>query len=285
MNQVAIVTGASRGAGAGIAAALGEAGFVVYVTGRTRAGDAHELGGSVESTAAEVTRRGGRGVAVVCDHGRLDDVEALVEQVRREQGGLDLLVNNALAIDAELLDPRPFWEKSLDQQRMLDVGLRSTYVMTHRAAPLLLARAAAGPLVVNTSGFGGSCYMHGPVYGAVKAGVDKLAHDMAVDFAPYGVTAVSIWMGLLRTERTERVLATEPEKYGGSRRITESPEFTGRVIAALHGDPERHTRSGRVLIGAEEGARLGVLDIDGTVPRSRRDILAEPPAFSDVVVR
>jgi NAD(P)-dependent dehydrogenase (short-subunit alcohol dehydrogenase family) len=285
MERVAIVTGASRGAGAGIAAALGEAGFVVYVTGRTRAGDAHELGGSIEATAEEVTRRGGRGVPVVCDHGRLEDVDALVERVRRERGGLNVLVNNALAIDAELLDPRPFWEKSLDQLGMLDVGLRSTYVMTHRAAPLLLARAERGPLVVNTSGFGGSCYMHGPVYGAVKAGVDKLAHDMAVDFAAYGVTAVSIWMGLLRTERTERVLAAEPEKYGGARRITESPEFTGRVIAALHADPGRSALSGQVLIGAEEGARLGVLDVDGTRPRSRRGILGEPPAFSDVAVR
>ena len=123
------------------------------------------------------------------------------------------------------------------------------------------------------------------MYGAVKAGVDKLAHDMAVDFAAYGVTAVSIWMGLLRTERTERVLAAEPEKYGGARRITESPEFTGRVIAALHADRGRSALSGRVLIGAEEGARLGVLDVDGTRPRSRRGILGEPPAFSDVAVR
>lgn len=284
-QPVAIVTGASRGAGAGIAAALGEAGYVVYVTGRTREGQAHDLGGSIEQTAAEVTARGGVGIPVVCDHSRDEDVFALVERVRSEHGGLDVLVNNALAIDAELLDPVPFWEKSLDQLQMLGVGLRSTLVMTHAAAPLLLARSASGPLVVNTSGFGASCYMHGPAYGAVKAGVDKLAHDMAVDFEPFGVSVVSIWMGLLLTTRTERVLDAEPEKYGGARRITESPEFTGRVIAALHADPDRMSRSGQVLIGAEEGDRLGVVDIDGTSPRSRRGILAEPTVFSDVVVR
>lgn len=285
MQPVAIVTGASRGAGAGIAAALGEAGFLVYVTGRTREGEAHDLGGSIEATATEVSRRGGRGVPVVCDHRSLEDVEALVERVRREHGGVDVLVNNALALDNELLDPIPFWEKSLDQLQMIEVGLRSTLVMTHAAAPLLLARADSGPLVVNTSGFGGSCYMHGPVYGAVKAGVDKMAHDMAVDFAPFGISVVSIWMGLLRTVRTERVLAAEPEKYGGARRLTESPEFTGRVIAALYADPERMASTGRVLVGAEVGERLGVRDIDGSAPRSRRGILGEPPSFSAVVVR
>jgi len=258
---------------------------VVYVTGRTRAGETHELGGTIDETAAEVTRRGGLGVPVVCDHSRVEDMEALVDLVRREHGGLDVLVNNALALDSELLDPVPFWEKSLDQLQMMDVGLRSTLVMTRAAAPLLLERSARGPLVVNTSGFGGSCYMHGPAYGAVKAGVDKLAHDMAVDFAPFGVSVISMWMGLLLTTRTERVLASEPEKYGGARRITESPEFTGRVIAALHADPQRMAVSGRVLVGAEEGARLGVLDVDGSAPRSRRGILGEPPSFSAVVVR
>ncbi|HWU32315.1 MAG TPA: SDR family NAD(P)-dependent oxidoreductase [Marmoricola sp.] len=285
MQSVAIVTGASRGAGAGIAAALGDAGYVVYVTGRTRAGQSHELGGTIDETAAEVTRRGGVGIPVVCDHSSVEDMEALAERVRRDHGGLDVLVNNALAIDGEVLDPAPFWEKSLDQLSMLDVGLRSTLVMTRAAARLLLARSSSGPLVVNTSGFGGACYMHGPAYGAVKAGVDKLAHDMAVDFAPFGVSVVSIWMGLLLTARTERVLDAEPEKYGGARRITESPEFTGRVIAALHADPQRMAVSGRVLIGAEEGARLGVLDVDGSSPRSRRGILGEPPTFSAVVVR
>lgn len=284
-QRVAVVTGASRGAGAGIAAALGDAGYVVYVTGRTREGAAHELGGSVDGTAAEVTSRGGLGIPVACDHSRDADVVELAERVRRDHGGLDLLVNNALAVDGELLDDVPFWEKSLGQLQMMEVGLRSTFVTTHALAPLLLARAARGPLVVNTSGFGGRCYMHGPAYGAVKAGVDKLAHDMAVDFEPFGVSVVSIWMGLLLTERTERVLAAEPEKYGGARRITESPEFTGRVIAALHADPERMAVTGTVLIGAEEGQRLGVSDIDGSSPRSRRFVLGDPTEFNPAVVR
>jgi NAD(P)-dependent dehydrogenase (short-subunit alcohol dehydrogenase family) len=117
---------------------------------------------------------------------------------------------------------------------MFDVGLRSSYVASWHAAPLLLA---GGGLVVNTSSFGGGCYMHGPAYGAVKAGVDKLAHDMAVEFAPHSVVVVSLWMGLLRTERTLAVLAEEPEKYGDITGMMESPEFTGRLVVALLGDP------------------------------------------------
>jgi len=282
-NRVAVVTGASRGAGKGIALALGEAGYVVYVTGRSVAEGDHELGGSVVATADEVGRRGGTGIPLVCDHGRDEDVRQAFEQVREQHGRLDLLVNNAFAVPAELVQPGAFWEKSLDLLDMIEVGLRSTYVSSWYAAPLLLAGRAA--LVVNTSGFGGRCYMHGPAYGAVKAGVDKLAHDMAVDFEPYGVTSVSLWMGLLRTERTARTLAADPDLYAESRPLMESPEFTGRVIAALDRDPHKFARSGRVLVGAELGNDLGVRDVDGTRPRSRRSFLGDPTTFSDAVVR
>jgi NAD(P)-dependent dehydrogenase (short-subunit alcohol dehydrogenase family) len=127
--------------------------------------------------------------------------------------------------------------------------------------------------------------MHGPAYGAVKAGVDKMAHDMAVDFRPYGVTALSIWMGLLRTERTMRVLSAEPDRYRDAGPTMESPEFTGRVIAALVARADRINWSGRVVVGAELAAELGVVDIDGTVPASRRERLGNPPSYSDVVVR
>jgi NAD(P)-dependent dehydrogenase (short-subunit alcohol dehydrogenase family) len=139
--------------------------------------------------------------------------------------------------------------------------------------------------VVHTSGFGAVCYLHGPAYGAVKAGVDKLAHDMAVDFRPYRVTVVSIWMGLLRTERTLLVMASDPARFDYSRQLTESPEFTGRVIAALDRDPAKLDFSGRVLIGAELGDQLGVSDVDGTQPRSRRPVLGDPPEYHPAVVR
>lgn len=282
-QRIALVTGASRGAGKGIALALGEAGYVVLVTGRSASGTAHELGGSVHETAEQVTALGGTGIALLCDHRQDDQVRDAFAQVQERYGRLDVLVNNAFAVPAELVAPGPFWSKSLDLLTMLDVGLRSTYVASWFAAPLLLAGNDA--LLVNTSGFGGGCYLHGPAYGAVKAGVDKLAHDMAVDFESHGVTAVSLWMGLLKTERTARTLDADPELYAESRPIMESPQFTGRVIAALDRAPDKLIRSGRVLVGAELGAELGVRDIDGSLPVSRRSFLGGPPSYHDAVVR
>lgn len=273
-SRVVVVTGASRGAGRGIALALGETGATVYVTGRTsREGEA-PLPGTVFGTAEEVTRRGGTGVPVLCDHRDDEDVRRLFDRVRAEQGRLDVLVNNAFVVPDGLTGDGPFWTKPLGLQDMFDVGLRSSYVSSYYAAPLLVTRP--GGLVVNTSGFGGGCYVHGPAYGAVKAGVDKLAHDMAVDFEPFGVTAVSVWMGLLLTERTRRVLDAEPDRYGSAGAITESPEFTGRVIAALDALEDKARFSGQVLVGAELGAELGVVDTDGRTPASRRPILGDP---------
>ena len=196
-DRVIVVTGASRGAGKGIALGLARPGTTIYVTGRTvDEGDA-PLPGTVSATAAEITARGGVGIPVVCDHSQDDQVEELFARVRREHGRLDLLVNNALAVHDDLTRPGPFWKKPLSLQVVLDVGTRSTYVASWYAAPLLVA--AGGGLVVNTSSFGGTCYMHGPAYGAGKAAVDKMAHDMAHDFRPFGVAAVSLWMGMLKT--------------------------------------------------------------------------------------
>lgn len=283
--RIAVVTGASRGAGRGIALALGDAGMTVYVTGRTHAGAPADLPGSIEATAADVSARGGRGIAVACDHAVDGDAAALFDRVREDYGYLDLLVNNAFAVPPALTVDAPFWELPEDLDTMFTVGLRSTYVASRLAAPLLVARPERGALLVNTSGFGGGCFMHGPAYGAVKAGVDKMAHDMAVDFRPFGVTALSIWMGLLRTERTMRVLAEDPDRYRETGPTTESPEFTGRVIAALDRRQDRLSWSGRVVVGAELAAELGVVDIDGTTPASRRPRLGGPPTYSPAVVR
>ena len=283
--RVAVVTGASRGAGRGIAVALGATGATVVVTGRSQRRGDHELGGTIAETAAEVTRRGGRGIAIACDHADDRQVAALFDEVRATVGGIDILVNNAFAVPDRLTDPEPFWEKPLSLLSMIDVGLRSTYVTAWHAAPLLIADPARLPLVVHTSGFGAVSYIHGPAYGAVKAGVDKLAHDMAVDFRPYQVTVVSIWMGLLRTERTLRKMADNPAQFEYSGQLTESPEFTGRVIAALDREPAKLGYTGRVLIGAELGERLGVDDVDGTQPGSRRPLLGGPPDYHSAVVQ
>jgi NAD(P)-dependent dehydrogenase (short-subunit alcohol dehydrogenase family) len=167
---------------------------------------------------------------------------------------------------------------------MFDVGLRSSYVSSYYAAPLLTRDQDKGGLVVNTSSFGGGCYMHGPAYGAVKAGVDKMAHDMAIDLEPFNVAVVSIWMGLLRTERTEAAFAAAPERYGALTAMAESPEFTGRVIAALARHPNRMRWTGQVVIGAELGEALGVVDVDGTAPTSHRSFLGDPVTYNSAVV-
>ena len=281
-DRIAVVTGASRGAGRGIALALGASGATVYVTGRTqREGDA-ALPGTVQATADAVTAAGGRGIAVYCDHADDIQTEALFERVKQEQARLDILVNNATVLHDALTDVGPFWEKPLELANILDVGLRSHYSASWFAAPLLLANGEG--LVVNTSSFGGRIYMHGPAYGAGKAGLDKMTHDMAIDFKPHGIAVVSLWMGLLATDRTRRLIAAQPDKYAGMAEAAETPEFSGRIIDALACDPQLMGKSGKVWIGAELGQEYGVTDLDGRQPPSPRAFFGETTVFGDAVV-
>jgi len=183
-GRVCLVTGASLGVGKGIAIALGAAGAKVYVTGRSaKAGD-NAYGGTVFATAEEVTKHGGRGVAVVCDHSDDQQVRSLFDRITLDAGRLDILVNNATAIPDGMTESGPFWEKSIDFVKLLDVGLRSNYVASHLAAPLLIKQ---GGLIFNSSSPGARSYVHGPAYGAAKAGVDKMSHDMAHDFRRFGL--------------------------------------------------------------------------------------------------
>jgi NAD(P)-dependent dehydrogenase (short-subunit alcohol dehydrogenase family) len=280
---VAVVTGASRGAGKGIAIALGAEGATVYVTGRSqKEGDA-PLPGTIAATADAVTKAGGKGVAVACDHGNDTEVKKLFERVKQEQSGrLDILVNNATFLHDNLIDKGPFWQKPLDLVKILDVGLRSAYVASWHAAPLMAARKNG--LIAFTSSFGSSCYMHGPGYGAQKVGVDKFAKDMAVDFKPFNVAAVSIWMGMLKTERTKSVMDKEPAKYAPFWEIAETPQFTGRLISAIYRDPKRAEKSGQVLIGAETALEYGIKDEGGKQPPSHRAMLGSPAQAHPAVV-
>jgi NAD(P)-dependent dehydrogenase (short-subunit alcohol dehydrogenase family) len=262
---VAVVTGASRGAGRGIAAALGRVGWRVYLTGRT------------------VTDPGDGGVPVRVDHRDDDQVAALFERVRDECGRLDLLVNNAAAVHDDLVNPKPFWQKPLELADVLDVGLRSAYVASWFAAPLMVEQGRG--LIAFTSSPGSVCYMHGPAYGAQKAGIDKLAADMAVDFAGTGVSTVSIWMGILLTERFLRAFDGHPEALAKTAEHSETPEFTGYLIDALYRDERLQELSGQTVIGAEIAMRYGITDADGRLPPSHRDALGAPRTPSSVVVR
>lgn len=279
---VAVVTGASRGAGKGIALALGAAGATVYVTGRSRnEGDA-DLPGTIYATANEIDKLGGKGIAVACDHSDDSQVKALFEQVARESGRLDILVNNATFLHDELIQPGGFWEKPLELVDILDVGLRSAYVASWHAAPLMVARRSG--LIAFTSSFGASCYMHGPGYGAQKAGVDKFAKDMAVDLRPHNVATASIWMGPLKTERTMRVWESNPAQYADFAPLAESPQFTGMLIHALYRDPRLMDKSGQVMVGAELALEYRISDVGGKQPPSYRDMLGGPVQAHPAIV-
>ena len=281
-DRVCVVTGASRGVGRGVAISLGAGGAVVYVTGRTVTSGSGSLPGTVHETAALVTAGGGRGVAVMCDHGNDEQVEGLFARVEREAGKLDVLVNCATVIPDGLTDALPFWKKSLAMTELFGVGLRSTYVSSYYAAPLLL-KAGSG-LVVNISSAGGRCYMHGPAYGACKAATDKMSHDMAHDFRRHNVAVVSLWPGLVKTERTLAVCEAEPDKYREFLSMAETPEFEGHVIAALFADPQRMERTGQVFYAAELALEYGIKDRDGLQPPSHRAFLGDTPIFSPAVV-
>lgn len=277
--RVAVVTGASRGAGKGIALALGAAGMTVYVTGRsttTSLGRLKDvpLPGTIVETALAIDALGGRGVAVPCDHRDDTAVRNLFERVADESGALDILVNNAAFIHDSLIDPGGFWQKPLGLVDILDVGLRSGYVASYYAAPLMV-RSGKG-LIAFTSSFGGSCYMHGPAYGAQKAGIDKFAADMAVDLADHGVAVVSLWLGPQLTERTRVAMSARPGQYEEFLKQGETPEFTDQIIHALASDPDLMSQSGQTLITAELARRYGITEADGREPPSYREMLGSP---------
>jgi NAD(P)-dependent dehydrogenase (short-subunit alcohol dehydrogenase family) len=273
-RPIAVVTGGSRGAGRGIAIALGGAGWRVYVTGRTI---------DETDTARLVTAAGGDGIAVTVDHHVDSSVAALFTRVSGDCGGLDLLVNNAATVHDALTDPNPFWEKPLELAGILDVGLRSAYVASWYAAPLMVGRGRG--LIVFTSSPGSVCYMHGPAYGAQKAGVDKLAADMAVDFRETGVVPVSIWMGILLTEKFRSAFGGHRDAYAEMERYAETPAFTGHLINALYRDPELAELAGHTVIGAELAQRYGITDVDGRQPPSHREMLGSPRQPGTAIVR
>jgi NAD(P)-dependent dehydrogenase (short-subunit alcohol dehydrogenase family) len=280
VQTIAVVTGASRGAGKGIAIALGQAGMTVYVTGRSVVGDDSPYGGSIGETAELVREAGGAGIAVALDHADDGAVSAFFERIRQEHGRLDILVNNAAKLIATTMTGG-FWEKPLEAVDLITVGLSSHFVASYHAAPLLIANGRG--LIVNASHYGAVSYYHGPVYGAQKAGADKMAADMAKELRPHNVAAVSIWMGGLDTERARAYLASLPvESRPTAKR--ESPQFTGKVIAALHASDQRMKLSGRALIGAELGMLLGVRDIDGCYPESYRYTMGGPPELHSSLI-
>lgn len=274
---VCLVTGASRGIGRGIALQLGEAGATVYITGRTlypKLDDA--VGGSLSETAAEIDRRGGVGRAVVCDHSKDKEIEALFEQIGREQDGqLDVLVNNVFTavnrITANI--GKKFWEQEWDMWDAVNhVGLRSHYISSVLAARMMTARRSG--LIINISSYGGLKYLFNVAYGVGKEAKDRMAVDMAWELRKQGVACISLWPGAVRTEEimntfglsNEDVQGVEGREYTASEnmfRKGESTEYVGKAVVALASDPNVMKKSGKVLMTGDLGQEYGFRDIDG----------------------
>ena len=263
-GKVALVTGASRGIGRGIAHELGIAGATVYVTGRSVSDDAttEGLGGTVNGTAALVTRSGGVGIPLACDHTRDDDVLAVFEHIRREQGQLDILVNSVWGgyedFDAANF-VAPFWEQPMWRwELMFDAGVRAHYTASRLAASLMIPRKRG--LIVNISSGDEGKFRGQVLYDIAKAAVDRMAFGMALELRKRGIAALALHPGLTRTERVKRFAS--PDELG----MSESPRYAGRAVVALAADPDLMRRSGGAYKTGQLAREYGFTDADGTQP-------------------
>ena len=272
-GKVAVVAGATRGAGRGIACALGEAGATVYcsgrsVRGRPATGNRPE---TIEETAEMVTARGGAGIHVQADHTVETDVKRLFERVKKEQGRLDILVNDVWGGD-ELTDfGKTFWETSLENGRlMLDRAVFSHIVTSHYGAPLLI-ETGTGLIVEITDGNSFS-YRGNIFYDLVKTSVIRLAFAMARELRKRRITSVAVTPGFLRSEaRLEYFGVTEDNWREGAKKDpsflgSETPFYVGRAVAALAADPNVFSKSGRVFSSWDLANEYGFTDIDGRQP-------------------
>ena len=238
MGPTAVVTGASRGIGRGIAVALGERGATVYVTGRST-GDG-EL--TIDRTAALIDAAGGRGVPVRCDHGDDAEIAELFERVRDEAGRIDVLVNNVFKIPDPPAWTGGFWEHPVsiwDDQ--VGIGLRAHYVASWHAAPLLFA-AGPGAAILNVSSPGGRSYHFNAAYGAGKAGLDRLTADMAVELQDRGVACVALYPGTVSTE----YLTLWAGRIGRDLAAAQTPLLVGRAAASLLAAEDLLDRTGTI---------------------------------------
>jgi dehydrogenase/reductase SDR family member 1 len=248
-NQVALVTGASRGVGRGVALGLAHAGAKVFATGR-----------SIKQAELETDI-----TTIVCDHTNDEAVAEVFRHIDETAGRLDILVNVAwggyerMVEDGRFTWTSPFWEQpSWRWEAMITAGVRAAFVASQHAARRMVP--ACQGLIVHVSSWAAQKYGGNVVYGVAKAATDRMAADMAHQLQPYGVTVISLYPGLVRTEA---VLAAGVFDLSNS----ESPEFIGRAVAALAGDSEVSRRSGSVLVAAAVAAEYDFTDVDGRRPR------------------
>ena len=268
-NKIALVTGASRGIGKGVAQALGTAGATVYVTGRTEnpSGATVPLPGTIHETAALVTQAGGTGIAVSCDHSDDGHVRALFDRIRTEQGRLDLLVNNAwTGYQAKQRSkksgfhtsfwklPPTFWDT------MFTVGVRSHYVASGYAAAIMVQQQSG--LIVHLTATAGEGYSGNVAYGVSKAAVNRMAADMAHELQPHQVTVVALCPDIVATE-----MLMTGRKSQALEKWMETPLFVGRAVVALASDLQISAKTGKVYRTRALAQEYGFSDVDGHQPK------------------
>ena len=280
VGRVALVAGATRGAGRGIAVELGAAGATVYVTGRTTRSQRSEMNRpeTIEDTAALVDEAGGQGIAVQVDHLVPDEVRALVTRIDGEHGGLDVLVNDIWGATTMEWD-KSVWESSLDiGLRTLRLAVDTHAITSHFAIPLLI-RTPGGLVVEVTDGtdeYNATNYRVSFFYDLAKAAVNRMAFALAHELQPYGATAVSLTPGWLRSEMMlEAFGVTESNWHDATERvphfaISESPAFVGRAVAALARDPDVSRWNGKSLSSGQLAKIYGFTDVDGSQPDAWR---------------
>jgi NAD(P)-dependent dehydrogenase (short-subunit alcohol dehydrogenase family) len=276
-GRVALVAGATRGAGRGTAVALGEAGATVYCTGRTTREQRSESDRpeTIEETAEQVTAAGGTGIAVRVDHLEPEQVADLVHRIDAEQGRLDVLVNDVWGGDRFIEWSTPVWEHDLaNGLRMLHRAVDTHLITSHAALPLLI-RHPGGLVIEMTDGtadYNAGHYRVNAFYDLAKTAVTRLAFAQSEDLAPHGATAVALTPGWMRselmldafgvTEETWRDAVARAPHFA----ISETPRFVGRAVAALAADPDRHRYTGRSLSSGGLAQEYGFTDLDGSRP-------------------
>jgi NAD(P)-dependent dehydrogenase (short-subunit alcohol dehydrogenase family) len=279
-GKVALVAGATRGAGRGIAVELGAAGATVYATGRTTGTQRSEMDRpeTIEETAALVEEAGGTGIAVQVDHLEPDQVRALVERIRREQGALHVLVNDIFGLTTMEWN-KPVWESSLDGGlRLLRLSIDTHAITSHFALPLLIEQP--GGLVVEvtdgTDEYNATNYRVSFFYDLTKAAVNRMAFALAHELEPHGATAVSLTPGWLRSEAMlEAYRVTEDNWMDATKiephfAISESPAYVGRAVAALAADSDVARWNGKSLSSGQLAKVYGFTDVDGSQPDAWR---------------
>ena len=257
-GKVAVVTGASRGIGKGIALALAQRGCKVFVTGRT-SGDGPL---SVETCAKQITEAGGEGIAVICDHGIDSEIEKLFQTVSQHTDHIDFLVNNVYKIPSPPAWGGGFWDHPIgiwDDQ--VGIGLRSHYVASWHAAALLF-KAASGAAILNVSSPGGQAYHFSSSYGAGKAGLDRLTADMAIELEPKGVAAVVLYPGSVATEFIVEASKTQEMDLSQA----QSTAFVGKSAVALLCAEDLMQRSGKISWVEDLAEEFDITEEDGSRP-------------------